>query len=175
MPVSPARAGLSALLLLPLFGCGNSPQQPSDAVDDKSAESPYVEQAEDGVASPDFTVAEEPAIGPADPAVTGAVPAPPPSLDAVAGRWAMDAASCDAASGPEVVISPTSIELAGRICDVAGTTEGGDGSLTATLSCTEGADELAQTQLVKLVPEGDTLTLSFVGGEEPDQRLSRCP
>jgi hypothetical protein len=171
MIASPTRLMLFAALLLPLSGCGNSPQQPSDTVDDQSSESPYLDGSADET-STDFAELEEPTEAPE---VTGSVPTPRPSLDVVAGRWAVDTATCEAEGGADVVISATSFEMPGRVCRVAATTYGGDGSVTATISCPVGAMDETESELVKLVPEGETMTLSFVGSAAPDQNLSRCP
>jgi hypothetical protein len=57
---------------------------------------------------------------------------------------------------------------------VAGTTDGG-GIITVTLSCPEGQSAQADSNLMRLTPDGDSLTLSFVGGDESDQTLRRCP
>lgn len=169
----------AALLLLPLYACGNSPQQPSDTVDDRTAESPYLGGDEDSVTT---DTAEVPDIGDSpststsapDPVLTGSV-AQPPDLAAVTGRWAADPSVCEAAGGPVVTIGPGRFESIERSCTIADVIDGGNGSVTATLACPQGDQDDAQPELVKLTPAEGGLTLSFVGSDQPDQTLSRCP
>jgi hypothetical protein len=179
----PARPLLAAALLVPLLACSNAPQQPSDTVDDKAAESPRLgDETHDAALDSaefetDLTAPEaEPATPPlSDPIVTGALQASAPDLAAVSGRWASDLAACEGDSSAVIIISPTHFEAPGRTCSVGDLIDGGDGSVTATLSCPMGAADETQSELVKLNPADGNLTLSFVGGAQPSQILSRCP
>ncbi|HHY50967.1 MAG TPA: hypothetical protein GYA10_14620, partial [Alphaproteobacteria bacterium] len=94
-----------AALLLPLAACSNAPQQPSDVVDDRSAESPDLggtggggvgspeftdlaaessNTADAAGAIPDFSAPDGIATG-SDATTTGSLPAEPTDLSSVSG------------------------------------------------------------------------------------------
>jgi hypothetical protein len=173
-PVHPVAA---IALLLALAACGNSPQQPSGVVDDKAAEAPGAGLDNSADVSPDFEdldTAENLDAGSSpglDPVETASVPAPPADLTAIAGRWGLDEAAC--AGAGTVSISPSTFESPERICDIASAVDGGDGSVTVTLSCPETGGE-KDGDLLKLNPEGGGLSIGFIGGSEPPETYVRC-
>lgn len=154
-----AAAALVAVCLL--AGCASGPQQPSDAVDDKSA------QIEPHPTFRDLSNLQTPGV---DPTTTGSVGA---DLSSISGRWAESADRCGTEGAP-VTISPTRFASIERICDVTDTIDGGNGSVTATLLCPRG-DGLADSELVKLSPTQNGLDMSFIGGDGTVQSLVKCP
>ena len=171
-----------AAFVLPLAACSSGPQQPSDVVDDKTAESPYLgDDSAPGADSPPFTdIAEVPPVDdPAavprrtDPIETGSATAEMADISAVEGRWAVDSDACALEDGPAVVISRRRYETPDRSCDVADLIDAGDGAVTVTLSCA-GSDEAA-SELIKLTPADGQLGITVIGGDEPDQHVVRCP
>lgn len=196
----PIRLFLPVALVLLLSACGNSPQQPSDTVDDRTAESPYLGEDDDdtttdsaasdteptrdetAVADADINPDTEPSdsgLGEApddtDPVTTGGLPqSTAVDIGSIAGDWAADPADCGAENGATITISATRFESQARACAIDDLIDAGDGALTATLACSAGAGD-AEPELVKLTPQGDQLQLAFVGSDEPDQTLERCP
>jgi hypothetical protein len=170
---------LLVALALPLAACSGGPQQPSDVVDDKTAESPYLgnETTSAGEESPSFAdIGEVPPVAggsAVDPIATASLTTRPADISAVAGRWAPDEAACATEGGPALLISQRRYESPERSCDVADVIDAGNGAVTATLSCASG--DGAASELIKLAPAGEQLAVSVIGGGEPDQRFIRCP
>lgn len=192
----PYRLLLAIAALVPLAACGNAPQQPSDVVDDRSAESPYLGGGEDGsgVSSPDFRdltgdtgasdrtadatdtsgLSAGGTTAGADAITTGSLPAKPADLSTVAGRWAPTEADCEVA-GSTTTITSSRFESLERMCDISDAIGGGsDGSIALTLQCSR-ADGQSDSELVKLTPRSGHLDLHVVGGEEVPQTLTQCP
>jgi hypothetical protein len=172
------RPALIMALLLPLAACTGGPQQPSDAVDDRSTEAlrsdadgtaPAVEDALDSASSPDADV-------PAETTAIDAAALTEPDLSSIAGRWAYALEDCDAQAEPALTITATRFEGADRQCDIVSTIDRGDGGVTATLSCQSATSAAMTTELVTAVPgDGDTLSVSVVGTEAAAQTYARCP
>ena len=175
------RAVSAPTLLALLAACGNNPQQPSAEVDDRAAESPYL-----GGSEQDTTAATTPDFSFEDPAdmTTGSISSTVPNTapvdgSAIIGRWAADPAWCaDETAGAAVAISESRFEagLEGG-CDIVELIDGGDGSVTATLSCGGDSAENGglETELLRLIPQGETLKLDYLARDEPETTLTRCP
>lgn len=163
--MSPIRMIAATVVLLALCGCGNAPQQPS-ADGGEAVETSSLDAAADAPASFEEST---------DPTVTAAVPDPRADPAVVTGRWASNLESCAAEGGDTVTISETRFESLQRSCDVADLLDGGDGSVTASLSCVVDASGEPDSTLLRLTPRGSQLALTVLGAEEPERVLSRCP
>lgn len=165
--------------LLVLAACSNAPQQPSDTIDGRSAESPHLGEDEE-----DFEVADTEASSEDD--VTGSLTVEPgqpiPTGDAVAssatfgdmeGRWAATPADCPAS--PAIVVSSTEVERPGQICTVAELIAAGASSVTAALLCPAGQEGAPERELLRLALQDDALSMNIVGSEDPPATLQRCP
>ena len=145
---------LPALLVVVLLlaACSNAPEQPSDAPETQ----PDVLLDESDTTLPDI---------PAPPTT-----APVSSADVIGG-WAADIAQCDDAAGPPVVITAERFESPEESCDIDSLVDNGNG-FTANLTCARG--DVTDAALLKLIPDGDSLSLSWVGRDEGETVLSRC-
>lgn len=86
------------------------------------------------------------------------------------GSWAAEQSACAAAS-QRITVSATSFEDTAGTCEINELVDGGDG-FTASLSCDRGGSKDAE--LLKLTPDGATLSLTWVARDEPDTILVRC-
>lgn len=141
------------LVLVPLLAaCSNAPEQPSDTPDTQ----------------PDLLLDEGETTIPAIP-----TPETTPSVSSVdvVGSWAADPSQCTDPAGPPVTITADRFESPEEACDINNLVDSGTG-FTANLTCTTG--DATDAALLKLTPDGDSLTLSWVGRDEADTVLSRC-
>lgn len=189
-----SRTVLLIALIVPLAACGNSPQQPSDEVDDRAADSPYLggaEEEEPATGSPDFAefaendggnggesvdeTAGSETLPELDPVVTGNT-LEATSISEIAGSWASDPNDCGAGGGTVVTITEERFERTGQQCDIASTIDSGQGSIAATLTCPSVAGATPDSEIVKLAPQEDgTLQMNIVGSEDPPRSFERCP
>ena len=182
-----SKTPLLLCLVLPLAACGNSPQEPSGEVDDRSIQSPYLEDrpadpqfegedvasADDGSSETTFDDAESGTE--TDPLFTGAVSETPP-LSPITGTWVTDPADCETGGGSTITMTTDRFERVGQSCDIASIVGSGQGSIAITLSCEAGTSGVATSEIVKLAPQNDgTLNMNIVGTEEVPQQLERCP
>lgn len=187
-PTALSRTAILIALLVPVAACGNSPQQPSEGVDDRSAESPYLGGDAEGVdqsgVPPDSAPFANNETGSStvpepremDSVATGAVVSDDALLAPFSGDWALDARDCGVRGPSLVSISRTQIERVGSQCQVANVIDGGDGSISVTLTCPEGAGGIGNSEIVKLASADDgNLQINIVGSEDPPQSLARCP
>jgi hypothetical protein len=88
------------------------------------------------------------------------------------GRWAADLSNC----GTPIVISATSFEGAENICDITEFADNGDGSFTASMSCTgEGqtvTERIAMTPLFG--PAGEGIRLNYLDRGGDPVTVFRC-
>ncbi len=189
-PTALSRSAILVVLMLPLAACGNSPQQPSDTVDDRSAKSPYLGGAEDednGTGQNGFE--DLAGLGNDENEENSTVP-PPREIDPIStaavneeallsrftGEWAADERDCGVGGPSLVSVSPTEIDRVGQQCQVASIIDGGDGSVSVTLSCPAGQEGVATSEIVRLAPADDgNVVINVVGSEEPPRPLTRCP
>lgn len=158
--------GLAALLL---SACSNAPQEPSNGVDDRTAESPYA-----GNDTPTPATSRNSTSLPATPDTTTTASTSATVADVI-GRWALDAAACEADEAV-VTIAANEITRFGTACDIGNLIDAGNGSFTATVSCKPASDTGDNTaELMKLEPHEGSLKLSTIGSEEAPRTLSRCP
>lgn len=177
------KASLVAIIAVAacLSACGNSPQQPTDVVDDQSAQSPYGDETDQvaemnpEVSAPEDEVFETPAdtsevdTGTTTASVTSAAS----SIAAMTGRWAPTAVDCDVADAV-FDISATRFERGGRACEVAELIGAGEGSITAALQCESGTEDAGSRELLRLSRVGDELSYNLVGSEDLPATLVRC-
>lgn len=164
-----SRLPILLAVTLPLLGACNAPEQmPGDTpeaenelVDRSPADSNEAGDADaDGIDEADGTISEIPATdGP------GMVP------EDVFGRWASSSSECTAAAGPPVTISSSRYQGIDASCEINELVDNGDG-FTASMSCE--SDGASEAQLLKLTPDGDTLTLNWVARDLPELSLVRC-
>lgn len=161
-------AFLAAALLVSVAGCADSPQQPSDVVDDRSTE------------QPDTTPDQSSDPAPATTSGTGTAPAPGSAIatqgevSTITGNWATTAAECG--RGTDVVVTTTQYSSVEGVCDINNAISGGSGGgVTLTLECSGPEGDFA-SELLTLTPVegGAAMDVNVVGGETP-QRLVRCP
>jgi hypothetical protein len=129
--------------------------------------------------NPEPPVAEAPAaqapaaVQPAAQAPAASTPASPAAAAPLFGTWSAVLANC--ATAP-VTISATRFEGAENLCDIAALDDNGDGSFTASLSCTaEGQTAAEDIQMTPVfAPTGEGVVLNYLdrGGERVT--LLRC-
>lgn len=143
------------MIVLPLLAaCSNAPEQPSDTPDTQ----PDLLSGDDAGTDSIPEIPEPVTTTPTDPS-------------SVFGSWAADTAACGDAANAPIRVSATRFESPTEACDISDLVDNGAG-FTASLTCQRegGADAV----LLKLTPEDDTLTLAWVGRDEPDLVLGRC-
>lgn len=147
------RLSILILLATPLLAaCDNSPKPPATP---PAAEAP---------AAP----AAEPAA-PAAPVVAASAEATAPLF----GVWAADLADCGTSA---ITISAARFEGAENSCDIGGLSDNGDGSFTATLSCTgEGAAASERVSMRPLfAPTGEGIGLTYLDRGNSEVTVLRC-
>jgi hypothetical protein len=162
----PRRLALLLIFLPLLAACGNAPEQPSDTPErqpDLLSDEEGGEDAGNGEGDGDG----EEVIAPI-PQPEGSEPADP---SMVVGDWAGDQAACSDPAGAPVRITTTRFESPTDACDIGDLVDNGNG-FTASMTCE--AEGGTNASLVKLTPEDDTLTLSWVGRDDPEMVLERC-
>jgi hypothetical protein len=140
-------------MLVVLAACGgNAPQAP----------------ASNQQAATETVASQAPTAPAAQPAATAAAP----DLNPLFGTWGFDAPVC---SSP-IKIAETSFEGAENSCAISGFTDNGDGSFTASLSCSsqgQAADErIAMTPLFG--PQGEGVRLDYLDREGEPVTVFRC-
>ncbi len=164
MTIQISRALAATALLLLVAACSSGRQQPSEVVNDRASDSPSR-----GGSTSDAGLDN---LGSGtDPIVTGSTPAGDLPIN---GNWASNPSACGDETAM-VVIAETTLERPGKTCEVADRLDSGNHSLTMTLTCPAGLEGETESDLVKLTPDGDSLILSVVGGDEAPLTLSRCP
>ena len=88
------------------------------------------------------------------------------------GRWAADLSNC----GTPIVISATSFEGAENICDITDFADNGDGSFTASLTCTgEGQTATERIVMTPLFgPAGEGIRLNYLDRGGDPVTVFRC-
>ena len=161
----------------------NSPQQPSDVVDDRSSQSPYGSEAgtetegTETAALDDSELAAVPTVETGDPEVdelfTG-TPGESPEISPIAGTWAVDSADCEVGGGSSITMTADRFERVGQSCEIVSTVGSGQGSIAVTLNC-PGSGGTGSSEIVKLAPQEDGgMLMNVVGTQEAPQVLQRC-
>jgi hypothetical protein len=140
-------------LLLAACGGGNPPPAASSAPEQTTA----------APATP---------AGPAQP-VANAKPAADKALAPLFGTWGLDPANC----GDQVLkISKARFEGPGSGCDISGYTDNGDGTYTATMSCTasgQTSNEKIQMRPI-FAPSGEGIDLVYLDRKSEQSEVLRC-
>lgn len=153
-----SRFAVALPLLLTLAACGGGNQPPA-------APAPS--------AQPAATVAT-----PAAPAPAPAKPAKPASEAAIAplmGNWAADLANC----GGDLSITLSAKEFNGaeNVCAIDSWGDNGDGTVTATMSCTAEGQKTTERIAMNPVfaPTGEGITLTYLDRGNEEATVLRCP
>jgi hypothetical protein len=153
------RLVIAVLAMSALAACGgNTPAPPPE----QNAEAPAAEAP----------AAPQPAAPRPAPAAEGTAA----SASAVApmiGTWAADLANCQNGA---ITITETRFEGAENGCDITSIVDNGDGSFTATLSCTaEGAATTERISMVPLfAPTGEGIGLTYLDRGNEAVTVLRC-
>lgn len=139
-------------VLLLLAACDQSPQSPDGQAATETPETAPIEAA-----AP-------------EPAPAAAAPVAEPDTAPLFGTWAADLGWCDGnGEGFPITIAADRFEGRENSCDVARLDDNGDGSFTATLSCTgEGEGTTERVVMTPLFgPTGEGIRLDYLdrGGE----------
>jgi hypothetical protein len=114
--------------------------------------------------------AAQPAAAPA--AQPAATTAAAPDLTPLFGTWGYDAPAC---SSP-IRIAENTFEGAENSCEISGFTDNGDGSVTASLSCSSQGqtsdEQIAMTPLFG--PQGEGVRLDYLDREGDPVTVFRC-
>jgi hypothetical protein len=142
-----ARSLLPLFLLLPLAACG-------------------------GGTPPAASSAQSTSAAPA-PAPTAGKPAKDADLAPLFGTWALDPSQC---GGQVLKISKSRFEGPGSGCDISGFVDNGNGSYTATMTCT--ANGQASTERISMrpifAPTGEGIDLIYLDRKNLASEVLRC-
>ena len=140
-------------LLLPACGGGNSPPPPAQPSAAASSAS--------GAAAP----------APAQTKV--AASADDKALEPLFGTWGLDPANC----GDQVLkISKTRFEGPGSGCDISGFTDNGDGTYTASMTCTAQGQSAKESISMRPIfaPTGEGIDLIYLNRDNTKSEVLRC-
>jgi len=147
-----AAIAVPALLLAACSG-GNPPPAASSTADQSTTAAP-------APAAPTQPVAD-------------AKPADDKALAPLFGSWGLDPANC---SDQVLKISKTRFEGPGSGCDISGYTDNGDGTYTATMSCTasgQTSNEKIQMRPI-FAPTGEGIDLVYLDRNSEQSEVLRC-
>jgi len=122
-------------------------------------------------AQPSTAQPEAPAPAPAAPAQTK--PASDKDLAPLFGSWGLDPANC----GAQVLkISKKRFEGPGSGCDITGFNDNGDGTYTATMTCTaKGQSSTERIQMRPIfAPSGEGIDLTYLDRDNLKSEVLRC-
>lgn len=109
-----------------------------------------------------------------DAPAAAAMPANDDDLQPLFGTWALDPSQC---GGQVLKISKTRFEGPGSACDVAGYADNGNGTYTATMSCT--ANGQTSTERISMrpifAPSGEGIDLVYLDRQNLASEVLRCP
>lgn len=140
-------------LLLAACGGGNSPPPP----------------AQPSAAAPSSEAQAAPPAAPAD----VAAPADDKVLAPLFGTWGLDPANC----GDQVLkISKTRFEGPGSGCDIAGFTDNGDGTYTASMTCTAQGQSAKERISMRPIfaPTGEGIDMVYLDRNNLKSEVLRC-
>lgn len=123
----------------------------------------------------------QPSAAPSTAAPAAPAPAAPPQskpasdkdLAPLFGTWGLDPANC----GAQVLkISKTRFEGPGSGCDITGFNDNGDGTYTATMSCTaKGQSSTERIQMRPIfAPTGEGIDLTYLDRDNLKSEVLRC-
>jgi len=147
---------LPFLLIIPLAACGGG--------------TPPAESSSTTTQAADATA---PAAAPAAVKAASGKPAKDADLKPLFGTWALDPAQCGA---QVLTISKARFEGPGSGCDISGFADNGNGSFTATMSCTSSGQ--AATERISMrpifAPSGEGIDLIYLDRKNLTSEVLRC-
>ena len=98
-----------------------------------------------------------------------AAPANDDALKPLFGTWALDPTQC---TGPVLKISKTRFEGSDSGCDIAGYTDNGDGTYTASVTCSGTAEKIQMRPI--FAPTGEGIDLTYLDRKNLQSEVLRC-
>lgn len=106
------------------------------------------------------------------PSATPVAAADDGALEPLFGEWGLDPAVCD----QTIRISRTSFEGGASACTISGFTDNGDGTYTASMTCTadgESVDEQVKMRPI-FSPTGEGIDLTYLNRDNLESTVLRC-
>ena len=98
-----------------------------------------------------------------------AAPANDDALKPLFGTWALDPTQC---TGPVLKISKTRFEGGDTGCDISGYADNGDGTYTASVTCSGTAEQIKMRPI--FAPTGEGIDLTYLNRKNLASEVLRC-